>query len=134
MGDYSKYAKRGQPRVSPFSREVIFTRARVSLPLLSLRTNGGLLEVYKKRTTSRGITKFSEPFSRKFSFHSTLLPEFLELSVEWFAFSFYGQGGTLWTICFQFILKKKKKKILYFFSAFPCGPLNFSLHGLNTGL
>ena len=29
---------------------------------------------------------------------------------------------------------KKKKKILYFFSAFPCGPLNFSLHGLNTGL
>ena len=28
-----------------FSREVIFTRARVSLTLLSLRTNGGLLVV-----------------------------------------------------------------------------------------
>ena len=100
-------------RVSPFSRGVIFTHARVSLPLLSLRTNGGLLEVYKKRTTLRGITKFSEPFSRKFSFHSTLLPEFLELSFEWFAFSFYGQGGTLWTICFQFILKKKKDSIFF---------------------
>ena len=29
-----------------FSREVIFTRARVSLALLSLRKNGGLLVVY----------------------------------------------------------------------------------------
>ena len=33
-------------RVSPFSRGMIFTRARVSLALLSLRTNGGLLVVY----------------------------------------------------------------------------------------
>ena len=33
-------------RVSPFSRGVIFTRVRVSLALLSLRKNGGLLEVY----------------------------------------------------------------------------------------
>ena len=32
--------------VSPFSRGVIFTRARVSLALLSLRKNGGLLVVY----------------------------------------------------------------------------------------
>ena len=32
-------------RVSPFSRGVIFTRARVSLALLSLRKNGGLLVV-----------------------------------------------------------------------------------------
>ena len=31
--------------VSPFSRGVIFTRARVSLALLSLKTNGGLLVV-----------------------------------------------------------------------------------------
>ena len=33
--------------VSPFSRGVIFTRARVSLALLSLRKNGGLLVVYR---------------------------------------------------------------------------------------
>ena len=32
-------------RVSPFSRGMIFTRARVSLALLSLRKNGGLLVV-----------------------------------------------------------------------------------------
>ena len=32
--------------VSPFSYGVIFTRARVSLALLSLRKNGGLLLVY----------------------------------------------------------------------------------------
>ena len=31
-----------------FSRGVIFTRARVSLPLLSLRKNGGLLVVYEQ--------------------------------------------------------------------------------------
>ena len=36
----------------------------------------------KKRTTSRGIPKFSKKISRKFSFHSTLLPEFLKFSVE----------------------------------------------------
>ena len=29
-----------------FSRGVIFTRARVSLPLISLKKNGGLLVVY----------------------------------------------------------------------------------------
>ena len=74
-------AKRERAWKSPHARKDE-TRwgARVSLSLLSLRTNGGLLEVYKKRTTSRGITKLSEPFSRKFSFHSTMLPEFLELS------------------------------------------------------
>ena len=33
------------PLCRPFSRGVIFTRARVSLPLLSLRKNGGLLLV-----------------------------------------------------------------------------------------
>ena len=33
-------------RVSPFSRGVIFTRARASLALLSLRENEGLLVVY----------------------------------------------------------------------------------------
>ena len=33
-------------RVSPFSRGVIFTHALVSLALISLRTNGGLLVVY----------------------------------------------------------------------------------------
>ena len=33
-------------RVSPFSRGVIFTRARVSLALQSLRKNGGLLLVH----------------------------------------------------------------------------------------
>ena len=41
-----------------FSRGVIFTRARVSLPLLSVRTNGGLPVVYLfgnfgKRSSSR---------------------------------------------------------------------------------
>ena len=39
------YTRRGD--VSPFSRGVIFTRARVSLALLSLRENGGLLVVYQ---------------------------------------------------------------------------------------
>ena len=36
----------GRENVSPLSRGVFFTRARVSLALLSLRKNGGLLVVY----------------------------------------------------------------------------------------
>ena len=41
----------------------------------------------KKRTTSRGIyPNFEFFFSRKFSFYSFLLPEFVEFSVEWFTF------------------------------------------------
>ena len=40
------HARKGDARrVSPFSRGVIFTRARVLLALLSLRTSGGLLVV-----------------------------------------------------------------------------------------
>ena len=43
-----------------FSREVIFTRDRVSLALLSLRNNGGLLVVYirlTRNTSSFGLIK-----------------------------------------------------------------------------
>ena len=56
----------------------------------------------KKRTTSRGIPKFSKNFSREFSFHSTLLPGFLEFSVEWLAFleTFPGHFCTICR-CFQ---------------------------------
>ena len=45
------------------------------------------------RTTSRGIPIFSKTFSRKFSFHSTLLPECLEFSVEWFVFRKFNSFG-----------------------------------------
>ena len=41
----------------------------------------------QNRTTSRGIPRFSRNFSRKFSFHSTLFPEFQKFSVKWFPFS-----------------------------------------------
>ena len=45
------------------------------------------------RTTSRGIPIFWKTFSRKFSFHSTLLPECLEFSVEWFVFRKFNSFG-----------------------------------------
>ena len=48
----------------------------------------------KKRTTSRGIPKFS----RKFSFHSTLLAEFLEFSVEWLAFRKFNSFRNFWKL------------------------------------
>ena len=47
--DYEDYEYRSRSDFSAcrhFSRGVIFTRARVSLALLSLRKNGGLLVVY----------------------------------------------------------------------------------------
>ena len=43
-------------------------------------------KISNNRATLRGMPKFSKKFSRKFSFHSTLLPENLEFSVDWFAF------------------------------------------------
>ena len=45
------------------------------------------------RTTLRGVPIFSKTFSRKFSFHSTLLPECLEFSVEWFVFRKFNSFG-----------------------------------------
>ena len=52
----------------------------------------------KKRTTSRDIPKFSKLFSPQFSFHSTLLPEFLEFSVEWFAFRKFSSFRISWKL------------------------------------
>ena len=40
----------------------------------------------KEDNLARYIPKFRNFFSRKFSFYSFLLPEFLEFSVEWFTF------------------------------------------------
>ena len=50
----------------------------------------------EKRSTSRA--KFSKKFSRKFSFHSTLLPEFLQFSVEWFAFRKFNSFRNFWKL------------------------------------
>jgi len=52
----------------------------------------------KKRKTSRGIAKFSKMFSRKFSFHSTLFPEFPEFSVEWFSFRKFNSFQDFWNL------------------------------------
>ena len=52
----------------------------------------------KKRTTSRGIPKFSKKISRKFSFHSTLLPEFLKILGEWFAFRKFNSFRNFWKL------------------------------------
>ena len=41
---------------------------------------------------------FRNFFSRKFSFHSTLLPEFLEFSVEWFAFRKFNSFRISWNL------------------------------------
>ena len=52
----------------------------------------------KKRKTSRVIPKFSKMFPRKFSFHSTLLPEFPEFSVEWFSFRKFNTFQNFWNL------------------------------------
>lgn len=70
----------------PFNRKVGFEFRQ--LPVARGTT---FSKISKKRTTSQTIPKFSDPFSRKFSFYLTLLAEFLELLVEWFAFSRYDQ-------------------------------------------
>ena len=60
------------------------------------------LKFPKKGTTSRGIPKFSKFFPRKFSFHSTLLPEFLEFSVEWLAFRKFNSFRNFWKLFREF--------------------------------
>ena len=52
----------------------------------------------KTRTASRSIPKFSKKISRKFSFHSTLLPKFLKFSVEWFAFRKFNSFRNFWKL------------------------------------
>ena len=52
----------------------------------------------RSRTTSRGIPEFSKTFSRMFSFHSTLLQEYVELSVEWFALQKFNSFRILWKL------------------------------------
>ena len=56
-------------------------------------------KIFKKRTTLQGITRSSETFSLKFTFHSTLLSEFLEFLVVWFAFQNF---NSLWNFCTLF--------------------------------
>ena len=51
-----------------------------------------------QHTTSRSIPKFSETFSRKFSFLSTLLLGFLEFSVERFAFRKFNSFRNIWKL------------------------------------
>ena len=60
-------------RVSPFSRGLIFTRARVSLALLSVRKIGGLLVVYFTFVSSNKLkTANSEGFRPSRSLESVL--------------------------------------------------------------
>ena len=52
----------------------------------------------KRRTTSRVILNFLKNFSRKFSFHFILLPEFLEFSVKWFVFRKLNSFWNFWKL------------------------------------
>ena len=53
---------------------------------------------FQREETSWGIPKFSQIFSRKSSSHSTLLPEFLEFSVELFAFQKFNSFWSFWKL------------------------------------
>ena len=61
------------------------------------------MEQHLHKATSRGIPKFSKIFSRKFSFHSTLLPENLEFSVECFAFQKFNSFRNFWKLSGKFL-------------------------------
>ena len=73
-------------------------------------------KIFKKRTTLRGITRFSETFSRKFSLHSTFFSEFREFLVEWFAYqnfnSLWNFWKLSWEISIQFASVSKFSKVL----------------------
>jgi len=58
----------------------------LNLRQLPLANGTAFSKISKTEVNLEGIPKFSKKFSRKFSFHSTLLLELLEFSVERFAF------------------------------------------------
>ena len=52
----------------------------------------------KKEDNLARYTQIFENFSRKFSFRSTLFPEFLEFSCEWFAFRKFTSFRNFWKL------------------------------------
>ena len=85
-----KYSKR---RVHPLLKKISATS--------SSEWSSIFQNVQKEGNLAR-YTQIFGNFYRKFSFHSTLLPEFLEFTVEWFAFLKF--NSFFCTICryFQF--------------------------------
>jgi len=55
-------------------------------------------KIFKKRTMSQGIPKFSQTFYQQFSFHSIFLPKFLEFSVQWFACWKFNSFQNFWKL------------------------------------
>ena len=77
----------------PFNQKV-----RFAFWQLAVASGTTFSKIFKKRTTSRGILTFSETFSQKLSFHSTLLSDFLEFSVEWLALRKFNRVGNFWKL------------------------------------
>ena len=55
-------------------------------------------KIFKKDDNLTRYTQIFETFFPEFSFHSTLLPEFLEFSVEWFAFRKFNSFRISWKL------------------------------------
>ena len=54
---------------------------------------------FQKRGQPREVyPNFRKKIPRKFSFHSTLLPEFLKFSIEWFAFRKFNSFRNFWKL------------------------------------
>ena len=120
FGDFGRF---------PFNQKVWFA---------FLAENGtAFSKIFKKRTTLRGITRFSETFSGNFSLHSTLIWEFLEFLVEWFTFRKFNSLWNFWTLFWEISLQlssvSKFSKVLVEWKApfvsinvVPFSPYNFT--------
>ena len=120
FGDFKRF---------PFNQKVWFA---------FLAENGtAFSKSFKKRTTLRGITRFSETFSGNFSLHSTLIWEFLEFLVEWFTFRKFNSLWNFWTLFWEISLQlasvSKFSKVLVEWKAsfvsinvVPFSPYNFT--------
>ena len=86
--------------VQPAKRRRISGRRFSPFEKIRLRLAGYFQQQIKpqNRTTARGIPRFSTNFSRKFSFHSTLLPEFQKFSVKWFPFCKFNSFRNIWKL------------------------------------
>ena len=79
----------------PFNQNVRLEFSATQLPEADGRA---FSKIFKNSATLRCIPKFSKMFSRKFCFHSTMLPENLEFSVEWFAFRQFNSFRNFWKL------------------------------------
>ena len=115
----------GSSRPYPIGRRLVITVVKRRGTFHSSKTSGlnflqlpvvnrtAFSKISEKEDNLARFTKiFKIFFSWKFSFHSTLLPEFLTVLVEWFTFRKFNSFCNFWKFSVLFVAVSKFLKVL----------------------